>query len=70
MSAATPSAYRYFRIGWTVLHVSLVGALLLSVAAWYTTDGQGSRAVAGVWSALGEIQKGFASILRFPWETK
>ncbi len=70
MSAAIPPAYRSFRIGWTVLHVALVAALLLRAASWYKTDEQGNRAVAKVWSALGEVQAGFASILPFPWEKK
>ena len=70
MTNGIPPAYTYFRVGWSVVHIALVGTLLWLAAAWYVHDGQGKRAVSNIWAGLISMQSGFARIVPFPWEKR
>lgn|GEM_PF-6842162 len=68
MNNAAPPAYTYYRVGWSVVHSSVVVTLFALLTVWFIRDGQGPRVVSTTWAGLGEIQQGFSSLLPFPWE--
>lgn len=69
MNHAIPTAYTSYRFGWSVLHISLISALLVLALIWFVRDGQGERAVSKCLGGLVEMQQEFARLLPFPWES-
>ena len=68
MRNGIPIAYYLFRTVWSVMHLVMLAALLVTVILWAIHDGQGVSFISAWWTMSISISATIFHALPFPWD--
>jgi hypothetical protein len=67
MRDGLPIVYWAFRLGWSVLHLTILAAALIAFLVWALTDHQGADAVAAWLGWIGRVRAALGNLIPYPW---
>lgn len=68
MNNGIPTIYWSFRYAWSIAHLVMVLALVVSLAVWLLQDGRGAYMFDVAYYWVEDLSYKLASLVPFPWD--